>query len=149
MTGSRVTAILLNGWILPICGASAREGLLSTGPTPSSLSSIIIVKFYNSDPPLQSSSHIWDWDLNILNVMGRAYKRYIHLPFLIKTIFNTHVSQRPQLTDILHRKIILDRFESAWPSRAKTYSNETFCTKLVQKLDGPTMFSSRTALNTI
>ena len=30
-TGSRVTAILLNGWILPIGGASAAEGLLSTG----------------------------------------------------------------------------------------------------------------------
>ena len=37
ITGSRVTAILLNGWILPIGGASAVEGLLSTGPTPSSL----------------------------------------------------------------------------------------------------------------
>ena len=36
ITGSRVTAILLNGWILPIGGASAVEGLLSTGPTPSS-----------------------------------------------------------------------------------------------------------------
>ena len=35
-TGSRVTAILLNWWILPIGGASAVEGLLSTGPTPSS-----------------------------------------------------------------------------------------------------------------
>ena len=35
-TGSRVTAILLNVWILPIGGASAVEGLLSTGPTPSS-----------------------------------------------------------------------------------------------------------------
>ena len=33
---SRDTAILLNGWILPIGGASAVEGLLSTGPTPSS-----------------------------------------------------------------------------------------------------------------
>ena len=29
------SAILLNGWILPIDGASAVEGLLSTGPTPS------------------------------------------------------------------------------------------------------------------
>ena len=36
-TGSRVTAILLNWLILPIGGASAVEGLLSTGPTPSSL----------------------------------------------------------------------------------------------------------------
>ena len=36
ITGSRVTAILLNGWILPIGGASAVEGVLSTGPTPSS-----------------------------------------------------------------------------------------------------------------
>ena len=36
ITGSRVTAILLNGWMLPIGGASAVEGLLSTGPTPSS-----------------------------------------------------------------------------------------------------------------
>ena len=27
ITGSRVTTILLNGWILPICGASAVEGL--------------------------------------------------------------------------------------------------------------------------
>ena len=35
-TGSRVMAILLNGWILPVGGASAVEGLLSTGPTPSS-----------------------------------------------------------------------------------------------------------------
>ena len=36
ITGSRVTAILLNGWILPIGGASAVKGLLSTGPPPSS-----------------------------------------------------------------------------------------------------------------
>ena len=35
ITGSRVTVILLNGWILPIGGASAVEGLLSMGPTPS------------------------------------------------------------------------------------------------------------------
>ena len=31
ITGSRVKAILLNGWILPIGGASALEGLRSTG----------------------------------------------------------------------------------------------------------------------
>ena len=31
ITGSRVTAVLLNGWILPIGGASAMEGLRSTG----------------------------------------------------------------------------------------------------------------------
>ena len=31
ITGSRVTAIFLNGWILPISGASAVEGLQSTG----------------------------------------------------------------------------------------------------------------------
>ena len=31
ITGSRVTAILLNGWILPIGGALAMEGLRSTG----------------------------------------------------------------------------------------------------------------------
>ena len=30
-TGSRVTAVLLNGWIFPIGGASAVEGLRSTG----------------------------------------------------------------------------------------------------------------------
>ena len=30
-TGSKVTAILLKGWILPIGGASAVEGLQSTG----------------------------------------------------------------------------------------------------------------------
>ena len=36
ITGSRVTAILLNGWNLPIGGASAVEGLGSTGPQPSS-----------------------------------------------------------------------------------------------------------------
>ena len=34
ITGSRVTAILLNGWILPISGASAVEGLQSTGLKP-------------------------------------------------------------------------------------------------------------------
>ena len=37
ITGSKVTAIFLNGWILPIGGASAVEGLLSTGLTLSSL----------------------------------------------------------------------------------------------------------------
>ena len=37
ITGLRGMAILLNGLILPIDGASAVEGLLSTGPTPSSL----------------------------------------------------------------------------------------------------------------
>ena len=31
ITGSKVTAILLKGWILPIGGASAVEGLQSTG----------------------------------------------------------------------------------------------------------------------
>ena len=31
--GSRVTAIFLNGWILPISGASEVEGLLSMGPS--------------------------------------------------------------------------------------------------------------------
>ena len=31
ITGSRDTAILLNWWILPVGGASAVEGLLSTG----------------------------------------------------------------------------------------------------------------------
>ena len=36
ITGSKVTAILLNGWILPIGEASAVEDLLSMGPTPSS-----------------------------------------------------------------------------------------------------------------
>ena len=36
ITGLGVTAILVNGLILPICGASAVEGLLSTGPTLSS-----------------------------------------------------------------------------------------------------------------
>ena len=35
-TVSRIMAILLYEWILPIGGASAVEGLLSTGPTPSS-----------------------------------------------------------------------------------------------------------------
>ena len=34
ITGSRVTAILLNGWILPIGGASAVEGLRSAGLPP-------------------------------------------------------------------------------------------------------------------
>ena len=33
ITGSRVTVILLNGWSLPIGGASAVEDLLSTGPS--------------------------------------------------------------------------------------------------------------------
>ena len=36
ITGFRVTAIFLNVWCFPIGGASAVEGLLSTGPTPSS-----------------------------------------------------------------------------------------------------------------
>ena len=31
ITGSRETAILLNGWILPIVGASAVDGLRLTG----------------------------------------------------------------------------------------------------------------------
>ena len=37
ITGLRVNAILLNVWLLPIGGASAVEGLVSTGLTPSSL----------------------------------------------------------------------------------------------------------------
>ena len=36
ITGSKVTAVLRNWWILPIGGASAMEGLLSTGPNLSS-----------------------------------------------------------------------------------------------------------------
>ena len=36
ITGSRVTAILLNWCILPIGGSSVVEALLSTRPTPSS-----------------------------------------------------------------------------------------------------------------
>ena len=43
ITGSRVMAILLNGLILPIGGASAVEGLLSTGSIPSSLSTYPIL----------------------------------------------------------------------------------------------------------
>ena len=39
-TDSRVTGILLNGWILPIGGASTVEGPLSTGPTLSSVYSM-------------------------------------------------------------------------------------------------------------
>ena len=35
ITGTKVTAILLNGWILPIGGVSVVEALLITGPTPS------------------------------------------------------------------------------------------------------------------
>ena len=31
VTGSRVSAILMNGWVLPIGGGSAVEGLQSTG----------------------------------------------------------------------------------------------------------------------
>ena len=42
VTGLTVTAILLNGWILPIGGVSAVEGLLSTAPTLSSLYHTII-----------------------------------------------------------------------------------------------------------
>ena len=45
ITGSRVTAILLNGWILHIGGASAVEGLLSTGPTLSSFHSKLLQLF--------------------------------------------------------------------------------------------------------
>ena len=37
ITGSRVRPSLLNGWILPIGGVSAVEGLLPMGPTPSSV----------------------------------------------------------------------------------------------------------------
>ena len=36
ITGSKVTAILLNGGVLPIGGVSSVECLLSRGPTPSS-----------------------------------------------------------------------------------------------------------------
>ena len=36
ITGSRLMSILLNGWFLPIDGASVVKGLLSMGPTPSS-----------------------------------------------------------------------------------------------------------------
>ena len=39
ITGARVTAISLNGWILP----SAVEGLLSTGPTPSSFLNLLVM----------------------------------------------------------------------------------------------------------
>ena len=42
--GSRVTPILLNRWILPIGGASTVEGLLSTGPTPSSLTNKVVIR---------------------------------------------------------------------------------------------------------
>ena len=35
--GSKIMAILLKGWILPVGGASAVEGLQSKGATPSSL----------------------------------------------------------------------------------------------------------------
>ena len=46
INGSRVRAILLNGWILPIDGASAVEGMLSTGPTPSNLNINLIFNFF-------------------------------------------------------------------------------------------------------
>ena len=46
ITGSRVTAIFMNWWFLPIGGASAVEGLLSMGPTPSSF----LYPFPDADP---------------------------------------------------------------------------------------------------
>ena len=45
ITGSRVTAILLNGWILPIGEASAVEGLRST------VLSRLVYLHYNSGSP--------------------------------------------------------------------------------------------------
>ena len=49
-TGSRVTALLLNGWILPFGGASAVEGLLSTGYITSSFQAFNYIKliFFNT-----------------------------------------------------------------------------------------------------
>ena len=52
ISGSIVTAILLKLWILPIRGASAVEGVRSTGLTPSSLlagrKSFVPTKFQES-----------------------------------------------------------------------------------------------------
>ena len=48
ITGSRVTAIFLEVWILPFGGAPAVEGLLSTGPTPSSLLAYASIYIYIS-----------------------------------------------------------------------------------------------------
>ena len=53
ITGSRGTAIWVIGWILPIGGASASEGLLSTGPTRSSL--IKVTKVFVEQPGLHRS----------------------------------------------------------------------------------------------
>ena len=67
-TASRVTAILLNGWILLICGALAGECLLSTGPTPSSLSTcgdLLLSLFPTFQPPsLRLTRSIFIWPTN-------------------------------------------------------------------------------------
>ena len=47
ITASIGTAILLNGWMLFIGAASAGEGILSTGPTKSSLCCIHLVCFHS------------------------------------------------------------------------------------------------------
>ena len=58
-TGSIVMAILLNGLILPIGGASAVEGLLSTGPSPSSLLSVNNYRFDKSSTFYKTSNCVY------------------------------------------------------------------------------------------
>ena len=50
ISDSRVAAIVLNGWILPNGGASEVEGLLSTGPTPSSFSRLGVARAVLQSP---------------------------------------------------------------------------------------------------
>ena len=50
--GSKVTAVLLKGWVLPIGGASAVEGLRSTG-----LPRLVLMSMSNSIKLTQRSHH--------------------------------------------------------------------------------------------
>ena len=47
ISGSKVTVILLKGWILPIGGASAVEGLLSTGLPRLVFKDLVMTKLFN------------------------------------------------------------------------------------------------------
>ena len=97
-TGSRVTAIFLNGWILPIGGASALEGLLSTSFTlqPSSCPlTVIIFVALSNHPDMRQGVGKW----SVFMWSSKSWQKYIiHIQFSQITwlLFSAHCSSGVQ-----------------------------------------------------
>ena len=79
INGLKVTVILLKGWILPICGASAVEGLRSTG-----LPRLVFIFTLHNMIPLNSHCLVY----RVSNLPGAPKKfKFLHNPWNFREIF--------------------------------------------------------------